>query len=131
MTGDDRVRFCQQCRRQVYNLSAMSHAQATDFVQKIAGRTCLRFFRRADGTVMTQDCPVGRTLFESPPAGVTGLILFAFLACFAFLVWFWYGTRTRDTNSGGRILAGPPRQTEPMTTILEWLDPAPVEWTGY
>src|SRR5437867_3160947 len=59
MEGDDRVRFCAHCRLNVYNLSGMSRRDAGDLIQLVEGRLCVRFFRRKDGTVLTDDCPVG------------------------------------------------------------------------
>jgi hypothetical protein len=59
MRGDDRVRFCDGCQLNVYNLSGMTTAEATALVSGSEGRLCTRFFRRADGTVLTRDCPVG------------------------------------------------------------------------
>src|SRR5688500_20064544 len=59
MEGDDRVRFCSQCQLHVYNLSAMTAAEATELVQAREGRLCARFYRRSDGTLLTTDCPVG------------------------------------------------------------------------
>jgi hypothetical protein len=57
MTGDDRVRFCGECRLNVYNLSSMSRTEAEKLLRKQEGRICVRFYERADGTVMTQQCP--------------------------------------------------------------------------
>jgi hypothetical protein len=54
MTGGDDVRFCGRCRQNVYNLSEMSESQVRELVQ---GRACVRFFARADGTVVTRKCP--------------------------------------------------------------------------
>ena len=59
MTGTDQARFCQSCRKNVYNLSEMTRAQAEVLIQEKEGRLCVRFYTRADGTVLTQDCPVG------------------------------------------------------------------------
>jgi hypothetical protein len=59
MTGDDRKRLCGSCRLQVYNLSGMTRAEAEHLILTKEGRFCVRFYRRADGTVLTQDCPVG------------------------------------------------------------------------
>jgi hypothetical protein len=59
MKGDDRMRFCGSCQLNVYNLSGMSRAEAEQLVLKKEGRLCVRFFRRDDGTLLTQDCPVG------------------------------------------------------------------------
>jgi Carboxypeptidase regulatory-like domain len=59
MTGDDRVRFCDQCQLNVYNLSALTRIEAESLIASTEGRLCGRFFRRPDGTVLTKDCPVG------------------------------------------------------------------------
>jgi hypothetical protein len=59
MKGDDRVRFCDQCQLQVYNLSAMSAAAVSDLVTRTEGRLCGRYLMRRDGTILTNDCPVG------------------------------------------------------------------------
>lgn len=59
MKGDERARDCSQCRLRVYNLSAMTRPEAENLLEEKEGKLCVRFFRRADGTVMTQDCPVG------------------------------------------------------------------------
>jgi len=59
MDGDDRVRFCRECNRNVYNLSAMTKREARRVVAEREGRLCVRFYQRRDGTVLTSDCPVG------------------------------------------------------------------------
>lgn len=59
MIGDERVRFCGQCELNVYNLSAMTKAQAENLIVRMEGRLCVRFYRRTDGSILTQDCPVG------------------------------------------------------------------------
>lgn len=60
MQGDEQTRACDQCKLKVYNLSAMSKDEAEAFLrQKKNGRRCIRFYRRADGTILTDDCPVG------------------------------------------------------------------------
>lgn len=59
MSGDERVRFCGKCEKNVYNLSAMSRLEAEALVREKEGRMCVRFFQRPDGTMLTQDCPVG------------------------------------------------------------------------
>lgn len=59
MEGDDQARFCNTCRKNVYNLSEMTQAEAQALVNKHEGRLCVRFYTRADGTLLTQDCPVG------------------------------------------------------------------------
>ena len=59
MIGTDRVRFCGQCQLNVYNLSSMSRRDAESLISRTEGRLCVRFYRRKDGSILTQDCPVG------------------------------------------------------------------------
>jgi hypothetical protein len=57
MKGDDRVRHCGDCNKNVFNLSAMPEAEAAALLAgNVDGELCVRFFRRKDGTVMTSDC---------------------------------------------------------------------------
>lgn len=62
MEGDSDTRFCGQCEKHVYNLSMMSReeAQAAVAIAEQSGGACFRLYRRTDGTVITNDCPVGQ-----------------------------------------------------------------------
>jgi hypothetical protein len=55
MTGSQQVRFCTQCRKNVYNLSAMTADEADAVLITESGTPCVRFYRRADRTVVTAD----------------------------------------------------------------------------
>jgi hypothetical protein len=60
MAGDDRVRHCAECNLKVHNISTMARDEAEALVRGSVGeRMCVRLYRRADGTILTQDCPVG------------------------------------------------------------------------
>lgn len=59
MSGDATVRFCQECKLNVYNLSNMSTNEAEALILGKEGRVCVRFYRRQDGTILTDNCPVG------------------------------------------------------------------------
>lgn len=59
MVGDERTRFCGQCAKNVYDVSAMTADEAEALIRATEGRACLRLYRRKDGTVLTSDCPVG------------------------------------------------------------------------
>lgn len=59
MEGDGRVRFCRLCSLNVYDISEMTRAEVEALVLKTEGRLCGRMTLRADGTVLTRDCPVG------------------------------------------------------------------------
>jgi hypothetical protein len=79
MKGDDRVRHCGQCRLNVYDLSALTAPAAERLLREREGRLCVRYFRRADGTVLTRDCPVGlravRLRFARWTAAAAALLL--------------------------------------------------------
>ena len=59
MTGVGRKRYCAECKLNVYNLSGMTRREAESLLINSEGRLCVRFYRRQDGTILTQDCPVG------------------------------------------------------------------------
>ncbi|HEY1817964.1 MAG TPA: hypothetical protein VGG74_36730 [Kofleriaceae bacterium] len=59
MLGDDRVRHCTECSKNVYNLSGMTRDEAEALLTAKNGDLCARYFQRADGTILTADCTVG------------------------------------------------------------------------
>src|SRR5215813_11366251 len=72
---DKRVRFCSQCNLNVYNLSDMSRQDAEALINKTEGRLCVRFYRRADGSILTQNCPVGLKAIKRRVAWVAQVVL--------------------------------------------------------
>jgi len=58
MEGNEQRRFCPECNKHVYNISAMTRPQAENLLSS-GQQICGRFYRRADGTILTEDCPVG------------------------------------------------------------------------
>ncbi|HWW76751.1 MAG TPA: carboxypeptidase-like regulatory domain-containing protein [Pyrinomonadaceae bacterium] len=79
MEGDGRVRFCRQCELHVYDLSALTSAEAGSLVARTEGRLCARLYRRADGTVLTSDCPRGLAAARRRVARAAGAALAAVL----------------------------------------------------
>jgi hypothetical protein len=79
MAGDNRKRFCGDCKLHVYNLSGMTTYDAENLLRLSEGRLCVRYFERADGTVLTQECPVGwarvKRRLSMASAAVFGLFL--------------------------------------------------------
>jgi hypothetical protein len=59
MQGSDQVRHCTKCDQDVFNLSAMTREDAEMLVRDKQGNLCARYFQRKDGTIITQNCPVG------------------------------------------------------------------------
>lgn len=84
MAGDDRVRHCAGCDRNVYNLAGMTRTEAEDLVHQAEGRLCIRFYRRQDGTVLTADCPVGVGAFRRWVFGMIGVAATLFFAMVGF-----------------------------------------------
>lgn len=80
MRGDDRARFCEQCNRHVYNISELTRRQAEKLIVNTEGRICARLYKRADGTVITKDCPVGLRLIRRRAAKVAGAAVTAILS---------------------------------------------------
>jgi hypothetical protein len=77
----DRVRFCRDCQKRVYNLSALSQAEAEGLLRQHEGNLCVRYYQRKDGTILTTDCPVGlkamRALaFKRAQVSLAGCVLF-------------------------------------------------------
>lgn len=87
MTGDDKIRFCSQCKLNVYNVSAMRTDEAASFIRENEGRrVCLQLYRRRDGTIITDNCPVGlRRLRDAGRAVVAAA--FSIFACLCLPLW--------------------------------------------
>jgi hypothetical protein len=98
MMGDDRVRFCGQCQKNVYNLSNMSRKEAERLVINREGGMCVRFYRRADGTVITANCPVGLRNIKRRMSRVASAIISAVLG-FITGIGAYSGLTIRDVDS--------------------------------
>ena len=109
MSGDDRVRFCGKCRKNVYHLSHLTRDEAERLVTEREGELCVQFYRRQDGTAVTRDCAVVRAAKKA--GSVFWLALCSLAAVAAFFVgrkldWFsGYSNQTFSKVGGG---IGPP-----------------------
>ncbi len=114
MRGDDRVRFCDACSKSVYNLSDLTATEATALIRESEGGICLRLYHRADGTVLTADCPVGlrhalrRRLLRLATVGVV------ILATLRSGLWLY-------ARGADRPLL-PPVPSGPGMTLSDWTD---------
>lgn len=65
MEGDDRRRLCADCGLHVHNVSEMTRNEAEEFLTRAAAeiragrRVCVGMYKRADGTIISKNCPVG------------------------------------------------------------------------
>lgn len=96
MAGDDRKRFCGDCKLHVYNLSGMTTYDAENLLRLSEGRLCVRYYQRPDGTVLTQDCPVGwarvKRRLSVAAAAAFGLFI-SFVGLFGAAVMFGLGRK--------------------------------------
>ena len=135
MQGDDKVRYCNCCSLNVYNVSAMTREEAEDLLFSANGRLCVRFYRRADGRVMTQDCPVGLEKLRRRMVGYAATLASCILGVLMLPM------RARETSD--RVIADPgpvvqksantkptPKQTTAgmpiMGDVAAWPDNVPV-----
>jgi hypothetical protein len=124
MDGDERVRFCGECRKNVYNLSAMSRAEAEALVFETEGRVCVRFYKRRDGTVLTDNCPVGLRKARRWLSLQLAAISAAFAGVIALAPWA-SGDRLKKTDWYQRARQSSVANQEPLRTLFERLDPTP------
>jgi hypothetical protein len=118
MAGDERVRHCSHCNQHVFNLSDMSRDEAEALIRANHGGLCVRYYQRADGTVMTSDCPEARRRKHRLVAAMAlGLSTFL-LGLFAW--WQLLPGASKDAEEGSRL-----RDRQPFRAIFEWLAPEP------
>ncbi len=61
MKGDEKRRLCAQCDCYVLKATQMTDEEVTEAITRAASgqRVCMQFYKRADGTILTKNCPVG------------------------------------------------------------------------
>ncbi len=121
MSGGERVRHCALCKKYVYNLSAMTRADAETLIKEKEGRCCVRFYRRADGTVLTENCPVGLQRIQRRMR----VIAVGAAAAFSFLTWGLISARAGGSANPDSFV----RQYQPFKALMDWIDPLPAPQT--
>ena len=135
MVGGDRVRYCRSCEKNVYNLSEMSQNDAEKLLKTHEGHLCVRYYRRNDGTIMTNNCPVGlrtiRKVYLKTAASAAALCGLVFGAMASM------GTRQKEQGDvAGSIapkvavppppvVAAPPKPIAPQHEIIMGAMPPP------
>ena len=64
MEGTSTVKHCQDCNKNVYNLSLLTRAEANNLIIEKEGQLCVQLYKRFDGTVLTADCPKGLRMLK-------------------------------------------------------------------
>jgi hypothetical protein len=125
MTGDERTRRCAQCNLSVHNIASLTRVEAETLLARHfdadgnarvgAGRFCAQLYRRADGTILTADCPVGLAALRAK-ARRTASRVAAAIGLTSFVAW------AAATESASFPFA----KSQPLSVIAAWLrDPGP------
>jgi hypothetical protein len=126
MVGNERVRFCGQCSLNVYNLSAMTRSEAEQLISQAEGRLCVRYYRRADGTVLTKNCPVGLRSLKRRLSRIATASIAAALSFFAGILAA-TGLRERPlipAATQGAVIKVSEKLPEPNITMGTYAAPA-------
>ncbi len=133
MTGNETVRFCSECRLNVYNLSAMTSEEGERLIRETEGRLCARIYRRRDGTILTRDCPVGLRAMRRRVISVVAKVaaVLAFIGTSLFAASTAPSPNDRYVNRRGGLRPTTYHQT--AAAMMRWLSnaPAPRPQTGW
>ena len=121
--ADDRVRFCGQCKKNVYNVAALAPEEALDLVDRMEGGLCIRLSRRPDGTLVTGDCRArlryarrrGRVAFVCALVVVFGVQLWTQAFGLKLLLDVWMRPTARSRQIMGAM--GAPAAPKPATAV--------------
>ncbi|UOD28247.1 hypothetical protein INH39_22675 [Massilia violaceinigra] len=120
MTGDVRVRHCEGCNKNVFNLSAMPAVEGAALIaENLNGELCVRMDKRHDGSIVSSDgADSERATARQPWRRLPGLAGAAVLALSAA------GCSTGDAPPVPSTSAGATVDSEPPTTVLMGAPPA-------
>jgi hypothetical protein len=124
MYGDERIRHCGSCRKNVYNVAELTRAQALEL---IASRepVCLRIYRRPDGTVVTNDC--WSRLRAARRRGLWALLVMLVIVAWAQVAAMFVGIaglrrlvphRAMDASTPAPAMVAPARPVPPQTPVV-------------
>ena len=110
LVGNDRIRYCGDCKLNVYNLAELRPAEIEALVRKTPGRLCGQLYVRQDRTATLWDCPTAR-------AGALRRRIWKIAAGFSVVIvgLLFRGMQRPDTQNL------PPW----LRTVASWIDPEP------
>lgn len=127
MKGDDRARRCATCDRLVYNIAGYTEAEAELLLRTAFDddgttkkRLCAVLYRRADGTILTADCPVGLAAVRARTRRTIARVAAA-IGLTALAAWAAARESSRFTFA----------RTQPLTSITNYLRGEPVRRPMY
>jgi hypothetical protein len=113
MAGDQRVRHCTLCSLNVYNFAEMTPDEVRELLVRTEGRVCARLYQRADGTVLTRDCPTGLRAVRQRASRVAAALVAALCSLPAFAL----GTPRLKTH-GSKVKIEIERVATPQPAVL-------------
>ncbi len=79
--GGKRIRYCGDCKKYVYNLSAMPRAQAEALIASSPqGNFCARITQRLDGTIVTEEQPPQLHQINRRPSPLAAAVVTAIMS---------------------------------------------------
>jgi hypothetical protein len=118
MAGDERVRHCTLCSLNVYNFAEMTRDEVRELLVRTEGRVCARLYRRADGTVLTRDCPVGLRALRRRASRVAAALFAALVSLPALAFGDTTGTKPRFKAHGAKVKLEIERVANPQAAVL-------------
>jgi hypothetical protein len=83
MVGDDKVRFCSECQRRVWNFFEMTDAEIVEVLRANPERLCAQITKTRDGTTVTKDHRPTQTQIR-----FSMLAMMIFATCLSPMVFF-------------------------------------------
>lgn len=87
MSGNDTVRFCHECKLNVYNIADMTDREAEAVLRKrlYGSRVCAALYRRPDGKLATDNCPRALRKIRNVHRWVMAKVVASIALCMSFL----------------------------------------------
>lgn len=106
MAGDERVRFCSLCQLNVYNFKEMTRREVERLLTRKEGRVCARLYQRADGTLITRDCPRGLREVRQRTMRAASALFAALLSLAGCATWRPFGAASRQVITSKAMIRG-------------------------
>jgi hypothetical protein len=123
MTGSDTVRLCAQCEKNVYDLSLLTRAEAAELIREKEGKLCIRFYKRADGTVLTADCPKGLRALRKSYLKTRAKVLASMIGIIGILTGALDACRTSNTSQTSAVITKKPVADSVLSALKENITP--------
>jgi hypothetical protein len=118
MAGDERVRHCTLCNLNVYNFAEMTRDEVRQLLVQTEGRVCARLYQRADGTVLTRDCPTGLRALRRRASRIAAALIAALLTLPSLAFGGTAGKKPRLKTHGSRVKLRIERVATPQPAVF-------------